>query len=201
MRHILISLILRSGIGKNTHSRLNIRKCVATLRGAFFGVFLNEARFFNFLGGFMEEEKRKLLVYRLIWLAVLATSIILTVKCYANLFGDSPDIDADGLIALGIFALVLPFVDILAFAFFIAALTFSCKTYYYKDNIIVVYAGFSHHYIKVNGKIVDEYVSSFAFTPIRLSHTLQDGSLINATVSLSNRITLKINDKLYTNGL
>ena len=36
----LNSLILREGISKSIRSRLNIRKCVATLRGTFFGVFL-----------------------------------------------------------------------------------------------------------------------------------------------------------------
>lgn len=149
----------------------------------------------------MEEEKRRLFIHRIVWLVILAVSIILTVKCYVNLFGDSPDIDTGGLIALGIFAFVLPFVDIWAFAFFISALTLSTKSYLYKGNIIVVYAGFRHHYIKVNGEIVDEYVSSLSFNPIRLSHTLADGSIINVTISLSNRITLKINDKLYTGGI
>lgn len=46
MRHILILPMLRSDICKNVYSRLNIGKCVATLRDAFLSVFLNETRFF-----------------------------------------------------------------------------------------------------------------------------------------------------------
>lgn len=148
----------------------------------------------------MEEEKRRLFIHRIVWLVILAVSIILTVKCCAIIFGDSPTTDDTDIIAL-VMLIVLPFIDLWAFAFFISALTLSTKTYLYKGNIIVVYAGFSHHYIKVNGEIVDEYVSSLSFNPIRLSHTLADGSIINVTVSLSNRITLKINNKLYTGGI
>lgn len=38
-------IILRSGIGKKVCSRLNIRKCAATLGSAFFGVLLNVTHF------------------------------------------------------------------------------------------------------------------------------------------------------------
>lgn len=89
------------------------------------------------------------------------------------------------------------FADIFILIFLISSFLYSCKVYEYNGNVIVVYAGYSHHYIKVNGEKTDEYISSIFFTPIRLSCTLEDGTHLAATVSLANRISLKINDRLY----
>ncbi len=88
-------------------------------------------------------------------------------------------------------------IDIVFFVFFIASLQLSCKEYEYNGNIIVVYAGFYHHYISVNEIKVDEHNTLTRRTPICLSTTLEDGARLNVTITLSNRISLKINDKLY----
>lgn len=50
----------------------------------------------------------------------------------------------------------------------------------------------------VNGVKTDEHNTIMSFTPIYLSCTLEDGTNLQATVSLTNRISLKINDLLYT---
>lgn len=84
-----------------------------------------------------------------------------------------------------------------ALLFFISALLLSCNVYIYNDKKIVVYAGWYHHYILINGEKYDEHNTITFFTPILLSATLDDGSEVKATISLTNRIALKINGKLY----
>ena len=83
-----------------------------------------------------------------------------------------------------------------ALLFFISALLLSCNVYLYNDKKIVVYAGWYHHYILVNGEKYDEHNTIMFFTPILLSASLDDGSEVKATISLTNRIALKINGKL-----
>ena len=61
----------------------------------------------------------------------------------------------------------------------------------------MVYAGWYHHYILINGEKYDEHNTITFFTPILLSASLDDGSEVKATISLTNRIALKINGKLY----
>ncbi len=88
--------------------------------------------------------------------------------------------------------------DIFVFAFFIASLLLSYKNYEYNDNEIIVYAGWYHHYIKVNGNKIDEHNTLVSFTAIPLSCTLDDGTDIKVTITMTNRISLKINNQLYT---
>lgn len=83
-----------------------------------------------------------------------------------------------------------------ALLFFISALLLSCNVYLYNDKKIVVYAGWYHHYILVNGEKYDEHNTLISFTPITLTATLDDGSEVKATISLTNRVALKINGKL-----
>ena len=84
-----------------------------------------------------------------------------------------------------------------ALLFFICALLLSCNVYIYNDKKIVVYAGWYRHYILVDGEKCDEHNTFTSFTPITLSTVLDDGSEVKATISLTNRIALKINGKLY----
>ena len=74
----------------------------------------------------------------------------------------------------------------------------SCRVYDFNGNIITVYAGSSHHYLKVNGKIMDEYTAFFRNSPIYLSTNLPDGTYLQATITTMNRVSLKINNVLYT---
>lgn len=91
------------------------------------------------------------------------------------------------------------FADIFIFAFFIASLFLSYKIYDYNGAEIIVYAGWYHHYIKVSQVMLDEHNTIISFSPIILSTTLGNGTKIQATISLTNRISLKINDQLYPN--
>lgn len=93
---------------------------------------------------------------------------------------------------------IFVYVDIMFFATFICSLLLSYKTYEYNGNNIVVYAGWYHHYIKVNGQKLDEHNTIISFTAIPLSCTLDDGTDIKATITMTNRISLKINNQLYT---
>ena len=91
----------------------------------------------------------------------------------------------------------LIFIDIIIFSIFIGTLLLSCKIYDFNGIEILVYAGWYHHYIKVNDVPVDEHNTLISFTPIVLSATLENGTVLQATISLTNRISLKINNKLY----
>lgn len=96
-------------------------------------------------------------------------------------------------------SMIFIYIDIVIFMFFISSLLLSYKAYDYYGCEIVVYAGWYHHYIKVNGRMVDEHNTLISFTPISLSCTLYDGTDIEAIITMSNRISLKINNQLYTN--
>ena len=90
--------------------------------------------------------------------------------------------------------------NLFAFIFLIVlifALCCHCKTYLYKNNIILVYAGIRHHFIKVNGEIQDEHTTSMTFTPINLACTMENGDELTAIISVSNAISsVKINGKM-----
>ncbi len=92
---------------------------------------------------------------------------------------------------------VMLFVAIIALVFFIASLLLSCREYYYNGNDIVVYAGWFHHYIKVNGIKYDEHNTIVSHVAIPLSCTLDDGTDIEVVITLTNRISMKISDRLY----
>lgn len=80
---------------------------------------------------------------------------------------------------------------------FISTFFIQYKEYKFKGNIISVYAGYTYHFLKINGEIYDEYRELFSLTPIKLNTILDDNTKIEATISTSNHIFLKINDKLY----
>ena len=79
---------------------------------------------------------------------------------------------------------------------FINSLVLCYKKYEYNEKVIEVYAGYYNHYIKVNGEKYDEHKTLATFSPIVLSCTLDSGEKMQATISLTNQISLKLNDKL-----
>lgn len=85
-----------------------------------------------------------------------------------------------------------------SFILFICSLLLSYKEYTYKGKTISVYAGFYHHTLRVDGVKFDEHNTLASYTPIQLSCTLENGDNIQATISLTNRIALKINNNLFT---
>ena len=90
-------------------------------------------------------------------------------------------------------------IDLFVAVFFICTLLLSYKSYEYEGKTIIVYAGWYHHYIKVDDEIMDEHNTLFSYTAIPLSCTLKDGSVLHETITMTNRISLKINDRLYKN--
>ncbi len=78
----------------------------------------------------------------------------------------------------------------------ISSFFLNCKVYQYGDNAIIVYAGRFHRYLSVNGEKMDEANSLIRFRTIMLSCTLEDGTTIKARCSGSNRIALKVNNRL-----
>lgn len=86
---------------------------------------------------------------------------------------------------------------LIALVFFIGSLTLSCKQYEYNGKNIVVYAGWFHHYLMIDGEKFDEHNTVISFVHLMLSTTLDDGSSVVATISLCNSVVLKINEKLY----
>ena len=88
-------------------------------------------------------------------------------------------------------------IAIILFLVFLITLLCRCKTYLYNGNVIVIYAGFKNHYIKINGKLADEFVSLLSYTPIRLSCLIDGNETLTATITITNNITsVKINEKL-----
>lgn len=79
---------------------------------------------------------------------------------------------------------------------FISTLLLSYKEYVIDDKIISVYVGFYHHTLRINGEKYDEHNTIMTFTPIRLSTTLENGRKIEVIISLTNRISTKLNDKI-----
>lgn len=130
----------------------------------------------------MLHEERKLLIRKLFWSFLAVIGCIVCVKAFYELW------------ELTVFFIGIELFIIL---FFICALSLSCKTYTYKDYEIIVYAGWFHHYIKVNKEIVDEHNTLISYVPITLETTLDSEEKIFARISTFNRISLKINDKLY----
>lgn len=130
----------------------------------------------------MLYEEKKLLIRKLFWFFLTAIGCLICIKAFKELWES---------------VLLLIYIEIFIFSFFISSLSLSCKTYAYKDYKIIAYAGWFHHYIKVNGEIVDEHNTLISFVPITLSSTLDNGEKIFARISTFNSISLKINDKLY----
>lgn len=134
------------------------------------------------------DEKTKVLVHRLIWLVLLAVAVVLTA-----LF-------AGGVLAVEMWWIyVLIMYDAVCVAFFIMALLTTYRAYEYDGNIMIVYAGFYYRYLKINGEVMDEHNTVMTFTAIQLSCTLDDGTVVTANITLTNRISLKINNRLYKN--
>ena len=94
--------------------------------------------------------------------------------------------------------IVFIYLDVFLFVFWVATLTLSCKIYDYNDTEIIVYAGWFHHYIKVDGTILDEHNALFWRVAIELSCVLDDGTDLKARITTGNRISLKVNNRLYT---
>lgn len=110
---------------------------------------------------------------------------------------DVSHLNLDESTALFTISMILIFADIVLFVLFFSSMLLNCKVYDYEGNQIIIYAGWCHHYIKVNGEKYDEHNTIATFTPIKLNCKLDDGTVLDATISLSNRISLKINDRLY----
>ncbi len=135
----------------------------------------------------MLHEKRKILIHRLIWLSFFILGIVIPAILHFNY-----------IIDVRWYLVYFFILDVFLLGMFICTLLLSCKEYKYDGYSIVVYSGFYHHYIKINGRIEDEHNTIATFSAIYLSCTI-DEQYFEATISLTNRISLKINDRLYKN--
>lgn len=86
--------------------------------------------------------------------------------------------------------------SLIFFAIFLSLLLVSYKEYDYNGEQITVYAGYNKHYLCVNGQKCDEHNTFVFYTPLYLETTLENGEKLEVTISLTNRITTKINGKL-----
>lgn len=136
------------------------------------------------------KEKNKIVVLRVVWFLVLVALVGLMIGLVWGFAGSES-------IAVIIILTILRVVVIVALVIFIMSFFLSYKEYQYNTKTISIYAGFIHHTLRVDGKKCDEYNTLSSYVPIVLLTTLEDGTKIEAKISLSNRITLKINDKLY----
>lgn len=138
------------------------------------------------------NEKKKLLILKLVWFCLAVLFLTLSIII-------SPDWRSSISVA---FWQLLNATTIIAIFTFIVSLTLSYKeiNYYDKNSStykkISVYAGFFHHWLKLDDKLVDKYDTLFFVTPIKLHTTIENNVKIEATISTMNRITLKINNEI-----
>lgn len=92
-------------------------------------------------------------------------------------------------------SIIIPF-TISAFIFFFCSLLLSYKEYEYNGKIISVYSGWYHHTLRINGILCDEHNTFINHVPIYLSTNLDDETVIDVTITLTNRISIKINNRL-----
>lgn len=91
---------------------------------------------------------------------------------------------------------------IIAIPIFIASLLLSYKEITWKGKKISVYAGFYHHTLRVDGELCDTHNTISTFSAIKLSTTIKDEaetekeSIVEATITLTNRISIKVDNKL-----
>ena len=87
-------------------------------------------------------------------------------------------------------------VNVMLFALFFQSLTMSCRIYDYNGSEILVYAGFMHRYLKVNGVKVDERSTAFTYGTVSLNFMMPDGAAVWASITRMNRITLRVNNQI-----
>ncbi len=136
----------------------------------------------------MLAEQKKILILRLVWASLFIFSLLFTI------FFKLPQEEYADLVLslkLTLGALLIIF----TFAIAICTLLVNCKVYQVNSHIIIVYAGFYHHYIKVDGEVADEHNTLITYTSIILSSALDDDQ-ISATISLTNRIAFKYQNRL-----
>ncbi len=135
----------------------------------------------------MLEEKKRILAIRFVWFCIFLLSTITPIALtFLGLFN--------------IILLIVPFAWSIIFICFIGSLQLSCNEHEHGSYKIIVYAGASIHYIKVNDIIVDKCIGVFNYIPISLSCLLTDGTKLDVSLSSSNKCLLKINDIAVKNA-
>ena len=128
----------------------------------------------------MIKEKKTLLFHRLFWLAAF-------IICTALLINGLQSLEWN----VGL--LLLP--ETLTGTALVYSLLLSCNQYQYNGQNIIVYSGWFHHYITVDGSLKDEHNTFIGDNPILLSVRLDSGEELEVLISTIHRITLKIDGK------
>lgn len=136
--------------------------------------------------------KIKIAFYRLLFTFLLVAGVIAPIMLQNN-----ASVLPGGAAYFSVWLTAFIYTDAILFVVWVSSWFLSCKGYKYDDKKIVIYAGWFHHCLKVNGRYMDEYNTFITFTPIDLSCVLNDGTPLQVRISLANRITLKINNQLY----
>lgn len=89
------------------------------------------------------------------------------------------------------------FVSIISACFAIGSLFLRLREYDVDGVVVVGYAGWYHHYLIVDGEIVDEHNTLSSFVTIYLDYDSPEHSY-DMTISTSNAIRLKVDKKLVT---
>lgn len=149
----------------------------------------------------MCAEKLKIKFRRWFWFAVMVVCAIVFYKDWGkaeNSYGDSYVI-TDGteseFLQLTTRQCVCVISCGVALGFWIVSLISTCKKYQFSEWTIIVYAGKYHRYIKIDDELYDEHNTLMNLSPIYLSCEVE-GHKVEATISVFNRITLKIDGKL-----
>lgn len=135
----------------------------------------------------MNPKKKAVIV----WTCVFIVSIILTIISFKICFKNNT------FIWLFITA-VLSMWDITALIIWLTSFTFKYRRFYVDDDEVEVYVGFKNHYIKVNGDIKDEIITSVTFSPMYLNCKINSHE-IDVTISPSNALTIKCDGEIIRN--
>lgn len=103
-----------------------------------------------------------------------------------------------GIIGIAVgnyYLLYFYFLEIVFLIMFIFSFAITYKEFNIDGVKVFIYAGWEKHYLIVNGELVDEHITAFAFTPIELKYN-DDNHNYYALISLSNSITFKLDGKL-----
>lgn len=132
------------------------------------------------------DKKKFIFINRIVASIIFITLLVLCVVTFIDLSIPT------ACVIFCLFALLMQLIIL------IEAFLLSEKTYHFGGHKIVVYAGWYNHYITFDGEKVDEHNTIVTYSPIYLSCEI-DGLYLEAAISLTNRISLKINGRLYNN--
>ena len=133
----------------------------------------------------MEKCKKFIKKNKIIYGIISLISLAVTVATYTMFFV------SDFVPAYMFVAIFFSAIFIFGLALFISSFYIKLQDFDHQSMKITVYCGFEHHYLFVDGKLVDEFNCSFTFNNIVLKYKSPYGN-IEAIISIDNSINVSV---------